>query len=266
MIRLEVGQATDRGLHREKNEDSMLVTDELFAVADGLGGHRGGEVASALAVKTLAAEVRAAVEARTESRRNRFRRRLLHVPTVEELVAAVDRANQEILAKSMSTVELVGMGSTLCALAVVEHDSSEALAVVNVGDSRVYRCDESGFRQLTQDHTVVWEMLKAGVITSEEAKVHESRHQLSRALGVESRVVVDDWVLDPVDGHRYLLCSDGLTHEVTDRDIHAILLRFPVPGEAADALVDLALRRGGSDNITVVVVDVIDAAFHRLSG
>ncbi|WP_419918588.1 PP2C family protein-serine/threonine phosphatase [Candidatus Poriferisocius sp.] len=238
----------------------MLVADELFAVADGLGGHRGGEVASALAVETLAAEVKAVVEARTENRRPLFRRRpLLPLPRMEDLLAAVDRANQEIIARSLSTLELTGMGSTLCVLAVVENNSSAALAVVNVGDSRVYRCDESGFRQLTQDHTVVWEMLKAGVITPEEAEFHENRNQLSRALGVESRVVADDWVFDPVSGHRYLLCSDGLTHEVADRDIHAILLRFPVPGEAAEALVDLALRQGGSDNITVVVVDVIDA-------
>ncbi len=237
----------------------MLAANDLFAVADGLGGHRGGEVASALAVETLASAVRAAVEERTAHRRRTFRRHLLlPVPTVEELLDAVDLANREIFAKSRSTFELAGMGTTLCALAVVEHGDAETLAVVNVGDSRVYRCDESGLHQLTEDHTVVQEMLKAGMITSEQAEVHESRNQLSRALGMESRVVVDDWLLDPVSGHRYLLCSDGLTHEVADRDIHAALLRHEAPGDAADALVDLALRRGGSDNITVVVVDVVD--------
>ena len=238
----------------------MLVDTELFAVADGLGGHRGGEVASALAVETLAAEVQAAVEARTVIVRRPFRRRhqLVPTPTLEELLDAVDRANQRILAESRSTLELAGMGTTLCALAVVEHNHSEALAVVNIGDSRVYRCDESGFHQLTEDHTVVQEMLKAGMITPEEAEVHENRNQLSRALGIESRVVVDDWTLDPVSGHRYLLCSDGLTHEVADRDIQAVLLQTEAPAEAASALVDLALQRGGSDNVTVVVVDVKD--------
>ncbi len=262
MIRLEVGQATDRGRRREKNEDSMLVANNLFAVADGLGGHRGGEVASALAVKTLADEVHAAVEARTAARRRSLRRRHLPspAPTVEELLVAVDRANEVILAKSKSDLELAGMGTTLCALAVVEHDDSEALGVVNVGDSRVYRCDESGLHQLTEDHTVVQEMLKAGMITPEEAEMHESRNHLSRALGIESKVAVDDWMLEPVSGHRYLLCSDGLTHEVADRDIHAALLQFDVPDEAASALVDLALRAGGSDNITVVVVDIADVA------
>lgn len=240
----------------------MLVANNLFAVADGLGGHRGGEVASALAVKTLASEVQAAVEARTVSRRRSLRRRHSPspAPTVEELLDAVDRANEEILAKSKSDPELAGMGTTLCALAVVEHDDSETLAVVNVGDSRVYRCDESGLHQLTEDHTVVQEMLKAGMITPEEAEIHEARHHLSRALGIESKVAVDDWTLDPVSGHRYLLCSDGLTHEAADRDIHAVLLQFDKPDEVASALVDLALRRGGSDNITVVVVDVVDVA------
>ncbi|WP_420434287.1 PP2C family protein-serine/threonine phosphatase [Candidatus Poriferisocius sp.] len=262
MIRLEAGQATDRGRRREKNEDSMLAVDGLFAVADGLGGHRGGEVASALAVQTLAAEVKAAIEARPATRRRSFRRRPLFssTPTVEELVGAVDRANQEILAKSKSTPELAGMGTTLCGLAVVEHDDEESLAVVNVGDSRVYRCDDSGFHQVTEDHTVVQEMLKAGMITPEEAEIHESRNHLSRALGIESKVAVDDWMLEPVSGHRYLLCSDGLNHEVADRDIHAVLLQYEVPTEAAGALVDLALRKGGSDNITVIVVDVADVA------
>ena len=260
MIRLEAGQATDKGRRREKNEDAMLVAGELFAVADGLGGHRGGEVASAVAVDTLVAEVRAAVEARTgPGRRHPFRRRNPPLmPTVEELLNAVHRANQEVLAKSMSSFELAGMGTTLCALAVVEHDQSEALAVVNVGDSRVYRCDESGLQQLTEDHTVVHEMVKAGMITADEAAVHEKRNQLSRALGIEPRVVADDWTFDAVSGHRYLLCSDGLTHEVADRDIHAVLLHHEAPGEVADALVSLALQQGGSDNVTVVVVDVMD--------
>ncbi|MDE0604335.1 MAG: protein phosphatase 2C domain-containing protein [bacterium] len=263
MIRLEAGQATDRGRRREKNEDSMLVEGELFAVADGLGGHRGGAEASSLAVATLAAEIKAALQARTgDRRRHRFGRRPSHspVPTVSELVDAVERANEEILAESMSTSELSGMGTTLCALTVVEQDHREALALVNVGDSRAYRCDESGFHQLTEDHTVVQEMVKAGMITPQEAEVHEYRHHLSRALGIESKVVVDDWTLAPVSGHRYLLCSDGLTNEVHDRDIHAILLQFESPKEAADALVSQALQHGGSDNVTVVVVDVVDVA------
>ena len=262
MIRLEAAQATDKGRRRKKNEDSMLVEGGLFAVADGLGGHQGGEVASALAVEVLAAQVHAAVEARSGDRRYRFARRPQHLPapTVEELVEAVDRANEEILAKSTSNHELRGMGTTLCALAVVEHEHRRALAVVNVGDSRVYRCDESGFHQLTEDHTVVHEMVKAGILSREEAEVHSHRHHLSRALGIESKVVVDDWTLEPVGGHRYLLCSDGLTNEVVDRDIHAVLLQFESPVEAAEVLVDLALQHGGSDNVTVVIVDVVDVA------
>ena len=263
MIRLEAAQATDRGRRREKNEDSMLAEGDLFAVADGLGGHQGGEVASALAVEVLAAEVQAAVDTRAgDRRRHRLTRRPQHspAPTVEELVEAVDRANEEILAQSSSSHELAGMGTTLCALAVVEHEHRKALAVVNVGDSRVYRCDESGLHQLTEDHTVVQEMVKAGILTREEAEVHTYRHHLSRALGIESKVVVDDWTLEPVSGHRYLLCSDGLTNEVTDRDIHSILLQFESPEEAADALVNLALQHGGNDNVTVVIVDVADVA------
>ena len=263
MIRLEAGQATDKGRRREKNEDSMLADGGLFAVADGLGGHQGGEVASSLAVEVLAAQVQAAVDARTEARRrHRFVRRPQNVPapTVKELVDAVERANGEILAKSASSDDLTGMGTTLCALALVEHEQRKALAVVNVGDSRVYRCDESGIHQLTEDHTVVQEMVKAGIITREEAEVDARRHHLSRALGIESKVVIDDWTLEPVSGHRYLLCSDGLTNEVTDREIHGILVQFESPREAADALVNLALQHGGSDNVTVVIVDVAEAA------
>lgn len=263
MIRLEAGQATDRGRRREKNEDSMLVEGELFAVADGLGGHKGGEVASAMAIETLATEVNSAVEARSEGRRRHlFGRRSLQppAPTVAELLSSVEQANEAILAKSTDTSELAGMGTTLCALAVVEQDHGEALAVVNVGDSRVYRCDESGLHQLTEDHTVVHEMVKAGMISREEAETHEYRHHLSRALGIEANVVVDDWTLAPVDGHRYLLCSDGLTNEVTDREIHSVLLQCESPSEAAETLVSRALEHGGSDNVTVVVVDVADVA------
>ena len=263
MIRLEAAQATDRGRRREKNEDSMLAEGRLFAVADGLGGHKGGEVASALAVEVLAAQVQAAVDARVaDRRRHRFGRRPNHspAPTALELVHAVDRANEEILAKSMLSDDLTGMGTTLCALAVIEDEQREALAVVNVGDSRVYRCDESGFHQLTEDHTVVQEMMKAGILTVEQAAVHSYRHRLSRALGIESRVVVDDWTVEAVSGHRYLLCSDGLTNEVADRDIHAVLTKFESPDEAAATLVALALENGGSDNVTVVIVDIADVA------
>ncbi len=261
MIRLEAGHATDPGRRREKNEDSVLVTGGLLAVADGLGGHRGGDVASALAVETLAAEVKAAVKARTDtSLLSRLRRHVPQppAPTGNELLNAVHQANRRILSESLSDEELEGMGTTLCALAVVENDLREELAVINVGDSRVYRCDDAGFHQLTEDHTVVQELVKAGVITPQEAVVHERRNHLSRALGIEARVPVDDWTLDPVSGHRYLLCSDGLTHEVTDREVYATLLQIEDPGEAAEALVKLALDHGGRDNVTVVVVDVRD--------
>jgi len=108
------------------------------------------------------------------------------------------------------------------------------------------------------DHSVVQEMVKAGIITRQEAKVHVHKNRLSRALGIESEVAVDDWTLAPVSGHRYLLCSDGLTNEVADRDIHAMLRRFASPAETAEALVNLALRNGGNDDVTAVVVDVAD--------
>ncbi|MCY4036064.1 MAG: protein phosphatase 2C domain-containing protein [bacterium] len=257
MIRLEAAQATDRGRRREINEDSVLAEEGLFAVADGLGGHQGGEVASALAVETLAAQIQ---QARTQDRRHRFARRPQRAscPTIEDLLRAVDRANEEILAKSATSPELAGMGTTLCALAVVTHEHHPALAVVNVGDSRVYRCDDLGFRQITEDHTVVQEMVKAGILDWDEAESHSYRHHLSRALGIKSRVVVDDWTLAAVRGHRYLLCSDGLTNEVDDRDIHAILLNCESPAQAVGALVSRALQNGGSDNVTVVVVDVAD--------
>jgi len=260
MIRLEAGQATDRGRRREKNEDSMLVEEDLFAVADGLGGHRGGEVASALAVSTLASEVREAVQARVGvRRRQRLARRTspLPIPTVSELLEAVTRANEEILSRSASTAELSGMGTTLCALAVVEHDHREALAVVNVGDSRVYRCDESGLSQLTVDHSVVQEMVKAGIITRQEAKVHVHKNRLSRALGIESEVAVDDWTLAPVSGHRYLLCSDGLSGVVADTEIAGILAHGSEdPESCVEGLIDACLKSGAPDNVSVILVRI----------
>ena len=260
MIRLEAGQATDTGRRREKNEDSMLVTDRLFAVADGLGGHQGGEVASALAVATLAAEVDAAVAARSESRRRRGRARRDSdppSPTVGELLEAMGRANQAILNRASTDATLTGMATTLCVLAVVEDGPQEGLAVLNIGDSRVYRSDDRGFRQLTHDHTVGQEMLRFGA-TQQEADAHPESHQLSRVLGVEPTIAVEDWALTPVCGDRYLLCSDGLTNMVTDRDIHAVLRLNQSPTSAAEALVQVALAHGGKDNVTVVIVDVAD--------
>ncbi|MXW42620.1 MAG: serine/threonine-protein phosphatase [Acidimicrobiia bacterium] len=254
MIRLLSAQATHKG-KRLRNEDSAYASEQLCAVADGLGGHKAGDIASKLVVETLVEGCNAAVTGRSRFRIPVLRRYAsLNVPSVAGLLNVIEDVNQEVWEQSSSVPHLRGMSSTLCVLAVVERDSRELLAVVNVGDSRVYCCDDSGLSQITQDHTVKREVMMAGLDLNLLQK--SELYNLSRAVGFEEKVVVDEWILDPADGTRYLLCSDGLTSEVSDSTIYAILRKFSVPQEAANALVQQALQNGGRDNVTAVVVDL----------
>jgi protein phosphatase len=236
VIRLASGAATDVGRVRTLNEDSYLVAERLFAVADGMGGHRGGEVASADA---LAAFRGAVIE-----------------PTVDDLVGAVATANRAVFNRSMSDPELAGMGTTLCAIALVDTDEGERMAVVNVGDSRVYLLHDDEFVQLSEDHSLVEEMVRDGQLTPDEAADHPRRNVLTRVVGVDADVSVDSWSVEPHPGDRFLLCSDGLFNELHDDQISAVLRRLGAPTEAARELVRLAADAGGRDNITVIVVDV----------
>jgi protein phosphatase len=240
MTVLRGGSATDVGRVREINEDRYLQRDDLglFAVADGVGGHQAGEVASQTSVETIET---AFVE-----------------PTTEGLVKAIEQANDAVWHLAQSAPEKRGMGTTLTAVALVSEDGEEHLAIANVGDSRVYLFQQGELSQLTDDHSLVEELVREGQITHEEARVHPQRSIITRALGMEPNVTVDHLQLIPYEGDRLLLCSDGLTNEVPDDRIESILRRMGDPQEAAQELVRQARAHGGNDNITVVVVDVVD--------
>ncbi|MDQ3758175.1 MAG: Stp1/IreP family PP2C-type Ser/Thr phosphatase, partial [Actinomycetota bacterium] len=239
MTRLRAGSATDVGRVRQNNEDNLLVSDPLFAVADGMGGHAAGEVASGIAVETLA---------------ERFD--VDH--SANGLADAVRAANRAVWERAQADHKLRGMGTTITAVALVEDGDEEVLAVVNVGDSRAYRLQKGELEQLTEDHSLVEELVRSGRLSSAEAQVHPQKHVLTRVLGVEPDVDVDCFRVLPYKGDRFLLASDGLFNEVDDSTIASTLRRVADPDEAARTLVDMAKSAGGADNITVVVVDVTD--------
>src|SRR5690606_35939174 len=180
--------------------------------------------------------------------------------TLADLVNAIGAANQEIYEASVRHADQAGMGTTVTAIAVVEdpHDG-EVLAVANVGDSRGYMVRHGRLRQITHDHSFVQELVAEGAISSDEARTHPRRNIVTRALGIESSVRVDSWTMPIVRGDRFVLCSDGLVDEIPDERILELLNEQPDdPSAAAQALVDAANEAGGRDNITVVVVDVLE--------
>lgn len=320
---LRWGAATDAGLVREANEDAYLVVSPLFVVADGMGGHQAGEVASALAIEVM---------------RSRLAETAI---TYDAMVDAVVEANRAIYATAAGNAAQLGMGTTLTALALATgdqrdlHDPSSAaddrsadnagddagddtdehprpadadddpaddpdqrtvhgdhsdphpdadtragtdpdpdtdpdtgpdtgtadaayLVLVNVGDSRTYRLRNGDLQRATLDHSYVQELINAGHLTDDEARLHPRRNIVTRALGIEADVIVDAWALPVVRGDRFVLCSDGLVDEVVDADIRDIVNTHTDPQDAAERLVAAAIANGGRDNITVVVVDVLD--------
>ncbi len=239
MTVLRSGSATDVGRMRKVNQDVPLVAPNLFAVADGMGGHVGGEVAARVAVDTLLAA---------------FTRQ----PTTSGLRDAFVEANEAVWLESQANSDLRGMGTTLTAVALVGGaDGHDILALGNVGDSRAYVFSEGQIVQVTADHSLAEERVRHGELTEEEAAVHPQRHILTRALGVSSDVETDMWELQLRSGDRIVLCSDGLSNEIGLEDMAEVLLSVADPEVAAQQLVDVANDRGGADNITVVVVDVL---------
>ncbi len=238
MTLLRSGSATDTGLVRSVNQDLAVESSTLFAVADGMGGHAGGEVASRMAVDALTIA---------------FGRQ----PTGAGLSEAVNEANAAVWQHSLDNPELRGMGTTLTAVALVNEDGHDVLALVNVGDSRSYRFHDGELVQITTDHSLAEEMVRSGDMSASEAAVHPHRHILTRALGAKEDVTVDLWRIRPVRGDRYLLCSDGLTNELSSDQMVEVLASVPDPQKAAELLVQAARTHGGSDNITAVVVDVV---------
>jgi PPM family protein phosphatase len=238
---LRSGSATDVGRVRSMNEDLAFEGPTLFAVADGMGGHAGGEVAARTAIDSL---------------RSGFE----HSPSAEGLVEAVHEANHAVWNQGHSDPALRGMGTTLIATALVGTEDGDRLVVANVGDSRGYRLHKGELSQLTVDHSVAEELVARGELSENEAAVHPQRHILTRALGVDPEVDVDVWQLVPEEGDRFLLCSDGLSNEVAPEEIARVFTEMHDPRQAAEKLVSLANERGGNDNITAVVLDILVGA------
>jgi len=235
------GAATHTGMVRDENEDSYVAENKVFGVADGMGGHQAGEVASAIAATIL-------------------RDRLPNGASVDLMVAAVVEANSAIFQAAHTHAEQRGMGTTLTTLALVPVSTPARVVIANVGDSRTYLLRNGRLRRVTVDHSYVQELVNTGHITEAEARSHPRRNIVTRALGIEPTVKVDTWVQPLAAGDRFVLCSDGLVDEVDDDEIARVLGENVDAQSAADALVAVANGNGGRDNVTVIVVDVLDGA------
>jgi len=239
MVSVNFGSATDNGRVRDHNEDSLWVSPTLFVVADGMGGHAAGEVASDLAVTELA----------SLAAQNPLQ--------VDEVAAAVVRANDRILRAAAERGERHGMGTTLTGLGLVATPEGEAWVVFNVGDSRGYCFDRGVLQQLTVDHSEVAELIAAGHLHESQARSYPRRNVVTRSLGSAPPPRPDVWLLPVNPGERFLVCSDGLTNELDDPELSRILGEVRDPQAAADELVRLAVLAGGHDNVSVIVVDVL---------
>lgn len=246
-VRLDVAALSDTGRMRPRNEDALLVRPEkrLYAVADGMGGHVAGEVASGLAVATLDDEIPA--DAADSSAPQ----------LVRLLVDSMLAANERILERGRTEPHTRGMGTTLTAMAVPRRGSSLALA--HVGDSRAYRFRLAGLERLTRDHTWVQEQVDAGRLDPDKARGHPYANVLSRVLGLPDLDSVESRVVDVRSGDVLLLCSDGLTTVLDESAITRVLSETVDLHAAAAALVEAANAEGGPDNVTVLLVRVTDA-------
>ena len=230
------------GLVRAGNEDSAMTSRFLVAVADGMGGHAAGEVASRLAITTLANESQIFTQADCD------------IESADDLYSAsLSVIDETISAYAIENPELAGMGTTLSALFL----RGASVAALHIGDSRIYRLRGNSFEQLSTDHTVIQELLAQGAITEAEVATHPQRSVLTQVLMGDGRNQPSLSIFDTKLDDRYLLCSDGLTNVLADKEIKAIL-KGKARGAAADALVDAAYINGAPDNVTVIVADVLD--------
>ena len=240
-VRLHVSAASDVGMVRSLNEDSFLSSPPVFVVADGMGGHAHGDLASAAVVRVF-------------SERHAGQ----SVTSPEEVIASLQAANLAVRAISVDASDEASMaGTTTTGIALVDGvNGTHSWMAFNVGDSRIYRWHSDTLEQISVDHSAVQELVDQGQITRSEADVHPERNVVTRALGVDDEVEPDIWLL-PVGGQqRFLLCSDGLTKELSEAAITAVLSDGAVDGTSlATRLVAAALESGGNDNVTVIVVD-----------
>lgn len=229
------GARSDVGLVRGHNEDSFLLRTPLFVVSDGMGGHAAGEVASSIAVETIGERAPG---------------------TADDVLlgAAVEAANANVIKAAEEGVGKPGMGCTATAVLIEKNH----MAVAHVGDSRAYVLHHGTLVRITHDHSYVEELVDAGEITADEARTHPSRSIITRALGSDPDMYADHFSLEVNDGDRIILCSDGLSSMISDSEIESLSVSSATPQQAADNLVAAALTAGGADNVTVVVVDVVD--------
>ena len=242
-MRLVFAAATDVGRMRKNNEDSYLSSKPVAAVADGMGGHSAGEVASAIAIEELAALGRRGPWAN-------------ETDATDDLKQAILRANRRIREMAASDRKLNGMGTTLVALL----EDGDMVHVANVGDSRGYLLRQGELSQVTVDHSLVQELVDDGRLSPEDAERHPQRSVITRALGIDPEVEFDLFTYKLQIGDRLLLCSDGLSDVVEPSQIRNVLLRVRNSHQAARKLVTVANEQGGPDNITVIVVDAVDEA------
>lgn len=237
-VTLAWGARTDTGHRREANEDSLVALPPVFSVADGMGGHSAGEVASAAVVTRLAEHAGVATT------------------TAEAIARSLSLAVEDMAKGAGVTDQGTGTTATGAALGIIADEP--AWIVFNIGDSRVYQLVAGVLEQVTVDHSVVQELVDSGRITREEADVHPQGNVITRAVGFHEAPIPDYRILPVLPGMRILVCSDGLTKELTAYGIRHFLMANPNPTDAVDALVNAALENGGRDNVTVIVLDVLD--------
>ncbi len=227
------GSRTDVGHARDHNEDSLVVMPPLFAVADGMGGHEAGEVASEIAIQTISELAPKTLDAKA-------------------FAHAVQAANLNVLKAPSRGIGREGMGTTFTGALL----DKERLLVAQVGDSRAYLLHHGRIQQITRDHSLMADLIEAGQITPAEARIHPNRSVITRAIGSDPHTLPDIYELNVSAGDRLLLCSDGLNSMIEDDQIEDILRSTPDPQKCADNLVEAALDAGGLDNVTVIVVDI----------
>ncbi|MFT4228814.1 MAG: protein phosphatase 2C domain-containing protein [Microbacterium sp.] len=245
-IAVSCGAATDTGLRRRINEDAHIAASPVFLVADGMGGHHAGEVASAAVIDVFA--------------------RLAGRPSigVEELQAAVARARRRV--DELPPGAGSGAGTTLSGVVIADVDGDGYWLTVNLGDSRTYRLSAGVLEQISVDHSVVQELVDRGELDAAAAASDRRRNVITRALGAGSDAEPDYWLLPAEEGDRILVCSDGLSGELSRERLHAVLRSEPHPQAAATRLVHEAMLHGGRDNITALVVDALSVRSRRDRG
>jgi protein phosphatase len=235
---VEAGVRSDVGRVRRQNEDNFIVGKRIWAVADGMGGQAAGAVASSIVIEQL------------ENCDNTA------ILSPDDIIQAVTTINRAILSYGRVNEAAEGLGSTICGLARIQLAQAEHWAVFHIGDSRVYRYVDGHLTRQTVDHSEVEELVQAGQIDPDQARSHPKRNVLTRSLGQFPPPRPDILILPPIPGEVFVICSDGLTGEVSDAEIGAVLAKMSDPDDAAEQLLELALANGGCDNITIIVLRV----------